>query len=222
MVFRLGSRYSRWLPVFLRTMEELSIRHPGMYDAFMNGHFTSRRTDCAFSAISNDQLHGQNNKLIKGDGGAIVILDNELVLLKWMVSGPEISKIVQEFELTIDKENVDNIEIHHHHEANKSFQSRFIRHVSAVVESVLQDGNNPFSEQDLQTTDTQKILMTASAENSVFEAHKAVQQKLNNFVEDLLIFGRTSLREALQKTNLALFAGSKKPRNSNLLKITDF
>jgi len=146
------------------------------------------------------------------------ILD-ESVLLKWMVSGPEISRMVQELELTTDKEHIFNNEIHHHHEATKSFQSRFIHHLSAVVESVQQDGN-PFCEQDLQTADSQQIMMTASAENSIFEAHKAGQQKFNNFVEDRLIFGRTSLREALPKMYLALFAGSKKPRNSNLLNIT--
>jgi len=48
----------------------------------MMEHFTSRRTDSTFSIISVEHLHEQNNKLIKSDGGAIGIFDNECVLLK--------------------------------------------------------------------------------------------------------------------------------------------
>jgi len=38
--------------------------------------------------------------MIKGDGGAVGILGNETALLKWMVAGPEISRMVREFDLT--------------------------------------------------------------------------------------------------------------------------
>ena len=35
-----------------------------------------------------DQAHEQNNKLVKIDGGAIGILENQNALLKWAVAGP--------------------------------------------------------------------------------------------------------------------------------------
>jgi len=54
------THYSRWLPVFIKTLEELPVRHPKVYEAFQKGHFTSRRTDCTFSAMSDDQLHELN------------------------------------------------------------------------------------------------------------------------------------------------------------------
>ena len=90
--------YSRWLPMFLRDLEELPERHPDVYAEFLQRKFTSNRTTSSFSAMSDDQFHEQNNKKIKCDGGAIGILDNETALLKWMISGPEISRIITEFE----------------------------------------------------------------------------------------------------------------------------
>jgi len=52
---------------------------------------TEKKTNARFSAISDDHLHEQNNKTIKGDGGAADILGSETALLKWMVARPEIA-----------------------------------------------------------------------------------------------------------------------------------
>jgi hypothetical protein len=160
------THYARWLPIFVKTLEELPIRHPKVYDDFLKGHFTSKKSNSAFSAISDDHLHEQINKVVKGDGGAVGIFDNGTALLKWMVGGPEIARMVQEFETSSGISTSDSSK---HHESTNNFQARFKKHVSAVVSSLRQDGN-PFSEQELQTTDNKKILMSASAEKSVFQA----------------------------------------------------
>lgn len=36
--------YSRWLPIFVRDLEELPDRHPDIYEEFLQGNFTSNRT----------------------------------------------------------------------------------------------------------------------------------------------------------------------------------
>ncbi|GBM84561.1 hypothetical protein AVEN_137714-1, partial [Araneus ventricosus] len=41
-----------------------------------------------------DQFYYQDNKRIESQGGAVGISDNEDVLLKWMVSVPDISRII--------------------------------------------------------------------------------------------------------------------------------
>ena len=214
-----STNYSRWLPVFVKTLEELPTRHPIVYEAFMNGHFTSRKSHSAFSAISDDHLHEQNNKMIKGDGGAVGILANPTALLKWMVAGPEISRMVHEFEQTVGRNDIPNGHSHHH-EATSIFQKRYIRHVSAVVKLMREDGN-PFAEQHLQTADNQKICMSISAEQSVFDAAVKGKQKHEEFVSDRLVYGRKSLRDVIQKVSLELFKAPHKKTNSNKLKITD-
>jgi hypothetical protein len=163
--------YSRWLPVFVKTLEELPTRHPEVYEEFQKGHFTSRKANAHFSAISDDQLHEQNNKFIKGDGGAISIMENETALLKWMVAGPEISRMVREFESVNAKCETSGSHNQHHHEDTNSFQKRFAFQVGQVVKTMRKDGN-PFAEQDLQTADNQNIVMSRSAESSVMDAQE--------------------------------------------------
>jgi len=74
--------YSRWLPVFVRTLQDLPEKYPDIHAELLRGNFTSSKTATPFSAISDDQLLEHNNKFIKGDGGAIGILDSENALLK--------------------------------------------------------------------------------------------------------------------------------------------
>ncbi|KAG5884679.1 hypothetical protein JTB14_000376 [Gonioctena quinquepunctata] len=69
--------YSRWFPVFVRTLQDVPEKHPDIHAEFLRGNFTSSKTATPFSAISDDQLHEQNNKVIKSEGGAIGILESE-------------------------------------------------------------------------------------------------------------------------------------------------
>ena len=48
--------------------------------------------------MAHDQLHEQINDMVKGDGGVIGITDNEAAMRCWMVSGPEVSWMLSEYE----------------------------------------------------------------------------------------------------------------------------
>lgn len=56
--------------------------------------------------------------LIKGGGGAIEILKNAEALQRWMIVGPEISRIIADFESV-------NSKIDKHHEQTDRFQRHF-------------------------------------------------------------------------------------------------
>ena len=45
-----------------------------------------------------DQSHKQLNKSIKGEGGAVGLTEDPAALRRWMIAGPELSRIVAEFE----------------------------------------------------------------------------------------------------------------------------
>ena len=51
------THYSRWVPVFIKTLEELPVWHPQVYDEFGigKGHFTSRKTNASFFAWAEQQ-----------------------------------------------------------------------------------------------------------------------------------------------------------------------
>ena len=95
--------YSRWIPVHLRDMVLLQECHQDVYEEFMKGKFTVKKTKHAFSTIAIDQAHEQNNASVKGDGGAVGLTENPAALRRWMVSGPEMARVIGEFEFSTKK-----------------------------------------------------------------------------------------------------------------------
>ena len=74
------THYARWIPVHLRDMAALSMKHPCVAREFGAGNFTVRKTKNVFSSIPIDQAHEPNNALIKGDGGSIGLTDSPAAL----------------------------------------------------------------------------------------------------------------------------------------------
>ncbi len=65
---------------------------------FKQGKFAVNKTSKNFSSIPIDHAHEQNNALVKVDGGAVGLTGNPSALRRWMVSGPEIARIISKFE----------------------------------------------------------------------------------------------------------------------------
>ena len=89
--------YARWLSVFLHDLYCLPADHPSLFQEFLKGNFTVKKSNRVFSNMGFDQAHEQCNKLvksvggaigIKSVGGAIGILDSEDAFLDWAVAGP--------------------------------------------------------------------------------------------------------------------------------------
>ena len=135
------TNYARWLPVHIRDMLAVPTKHPEIYREFLSGKFTAQKTLNAFSAIPMDQAHEQNNELIKGNGGAIGLTENPSALLRWMVSRPELARLVKEFE---DGDEDKHAHLPHHEQSHAS-QTRFKNQVSTLV-SVIEELSNRFEE----------------------------------------------------------------------------
>ena len=88
--------YARWLPIHLRDIASLQKFHLKIAEEFANGNFTVRKTGKAFSNMAIDQAHEQNNAVVNGDGGAIGLTEDPSPLRRWMVAGPELSRLVNE------------------------------------------------------------------------------------------------------------------------------
>ena len=67
--------YARWLSVFINDLSFLLGKNNLVFDTFLNGFFTVRKSERPFSNMATDQADEQNNKLVKTDGGAVGILD---------------------------------------------------------------------------------------------------------------------------------------------------
>ena len=65
--------------------------------SFCNGRIWEGEV-CPFSKFALDHAHEQNNRTVKGDGGVIGLTQNSPALLCWMVSGPEVARVIHEFQ----------------------------------------------------------------------------------------------------------------------------
>ncbi len=150
------TNYARWIPVHLRDMAELPKKHPDIYREFSAGHFTVQKTKRVFSAIPIDEAREQNNACVKGDGGAVGLTDNPSALRRWMVAGPEVARVIGEFE-NADLHWNTRVDTRHHDQAT-SVQISFAKDVCSLV-TVIEELGNPFEEesQDLLVLDTKEI-----------------------------------------------------------------
>eukprot|EP00794_Sanderia_malayensis_P001833 gene1833-2057_t len=149
--------YARWMSVHVRDMAALKMPHPQVAAAFEDGHFTVHKSNHAFSAVAIDQGREQNNAIVKGDGGAVGLFQNEDALTKWMVSGPEIARFLAEFDASsctiIRQEDM------RHYDQFEGIQKDFVKKVKSLTATIT-DMGNPFLEEsnDLLRLDNRDIL----------------------------------------------------------------
>lgn len=160
------TNYSRWLSVHIRDMMTLGDKHPDVLAELHSGNFVVHKTSNKFSAIAIDQCHEQNNAMVKGSGGTIGVTGNPGALRRWMVAGPEISRIITEFEdqaTRLQNRAKDTADLHH--DQHLGVQAAFQKEVRALV-TVLEEMGNPFleSSQDLLVIDTKDVKDTAVAD----------------------------------------------------------
>ena len=119
----------------------IGLTWPEVYSELMKGHFSFLKTKSLFSRMPLDQMHEQNNKYIKGFSGATHLVNHcdDSALVRWELCGPELSRILCEFEEDIDVPKGQKI--HRHHRDNVTFQNNFNSDSSKVYKGF---SCNPF------------------------------------------------------------------------------
>eukprot|EP00112_Aurelia_sp_Birch-Aquarium-sp1_P002705 Seg1300.7 transcript_id=Seg1300.7/GoldUCD/mRNA.D3Y31 product="hypothetical protein" protein_id=Seg1300.7/GoldUCD/D3Y31 len=205
--------YARWLPVHLKDMTELKEKHPGIAREFSKGKFCVQKSYNVFSAISLDQAHEQMNEKIKGDGGMIGLTENSNGLRRWMVSGPEVARIVQEFEDTTEEErNVGKA----HHEDSTAFNKRFAKHVNALHRTFLALGS-PFREdmKDLYSLESKRIC-DPEVHSRLLKLRSLGQKQYEDFVSSRLMARSVSFKEKIRLNKLNVFSNHEKRKESKI------
>ncbi|KAK3736761.1 hypothetical protein QZH41_008001 [Actinostola sp. cb2023] len=200
--------YARWLPVHIRDMVKIEKTNPAVAKEFESGHFVVKKSIRAFSKIPLDHAHEQNNKCIKGDGGAVGLTENSSELLRWMISGPEISRMIHEFESSQELVNLtdgNTVNLKHHEQTN-AVQTKFIKDVKSVCE-VFDNMGNPFTDDssDLLNLDT-KDIMNSDVVTTVRTIEAIGKKKCQDFVENRLEKKTKPLFDTIEKNKLPLFS----------------
>ena len=76
-------------------------------------NFVVHKTNRHFCALALDQAHEQANATIKADGGAIGLTKDPPALRKWMVAGPEVSRLVSLYEVEAQTSELSEHTVHH-------------------------------------------------------------------------------------------------------------
>ena len=153
-----------------------------------------------------DQAHEQNNKCVKEDGGAVGLTESPSQLLRWMVSGPELARIIGEFETSV--ENIVGSEIKlpalKHHEQARSRQIAFNREVQSLT-STIEGMGNPFTETsgDMLVLDTRQIV--DGVKETVNCVEDVGEKQFNDFVSERLILRVKPIMDVIKKNKIVTF-----------------
>ena len=214
-MFALDSHnYARWLFVHYRDMCELPLKHPEVYAEFRNGSFVVHKR--LFSSIAPDHAHKQVNAIMKGEGGAVGLTENPAALRRWIVAGPELARMVKEFEQVISTSESPS-----HHENKPAIQSAFAKDVVNLVSSFEELGS-PFKEtrEDLIALHT-KDVMNEEVVRTVRTVRQLGEPQFKAFLKERLEDKTKLLTDALKKNNLPTFnVQEKKLVSKNKAKIT--
>jgi hypothetical protein len=164
--------------------------------------FVVHKSTHAFSSIALDHAHEQENESIKGDGGAVGITESPAALRRWIIGGPELSRMINEYEVQLHREKHQQTK---HHEQVPSIQNAFLKNVKNLV-NVIEDLGNPFKEDsgDLLVLDTKDIMPTLVVE-SLKDIQKIGKDQYKAFVKERIVNQMKPLSEAIKLNKLPLF-----------------
>ena len=140
---------ARWLTIHWFDLWNLKATFPDVFEYFSKGFFSFQKSNREFSRMGLDQVHGQNNAVIKGCGGATDIVNkvDDSTLIRWETCGPDIARLILEFENSIESDPQPGVARAKHHEDNTSFQKKSILCKGFAINPFLQDKlskmNNP-------------------------------------------------------------------------------
>ena len=199
--------YARWLSVHVQDLKCLQINCPAVHDEFLKGNFVTQKTNHKFSLMPHDQIHEQLNAVVKGDGGVIGLTENDPAMKRWMVAGPEISRIIKEYEDYCNGASMGNSD--KHHEQTKSIQTAFRRDVKHTI-TTFNDMGNPFLEDatDVFSLDT-KVIMSPEAVSSMKTAANVGKSQYETFVKEKLLDNPDTFYDTISKHSLQLFKAPK-------------
>ena len=130
-------------------------------------------------------MHEQNNKVIKGVGGASQLLNrsDESALIRWETCGPDVARIVSEFEDLIADYSYSNTNSKHH-EDTPTFREHFINDVKILYKSSVE---NPFEFKDLTMINNTEMVFSSEVIREVKSIEETGEVQFRNFLEERLI-----------------------------------
>ena len=154
-----------------------------------------------------DQVHEQNNKVIKGAGGASALLNREVdsALLRWEVCSPELARVILEFEESLDKNESFAASYTSHHEDNCSFNNRFSSDVNRLVKSIVV---NPFTKDRLTKLNNPKASAPEKVRDEIESMKTSAKEQLTSFISDRLVSAKVPISQPIKMNKFDIWVCS--------------
>ena len=176
--------------------------------------FSFAKTKGPFSRMALDQVHDQNNEIIKGLGGATSLLNtqDESVFIRWETCGPEVARTLSEFKDSLYTQDASS-RAAKHHEENEKFRQKFNRDVESGYQAV---PCNPFEMASLSTINN-STLFPQSVSDQLKQILFTGEWQVKVIIQGRLLMQKTAITEKTSKTTCSLLnIGSPKSTSINL------
>ena len=208
--------YSRWATIYWYDLAKLQQTCPSVYNELMRGHFSFAKTDKPFSRMGLDQLHEQNNKVIKGISGATNLLNrrDESALNRWALSAPDLAQMIGEFE-DIYQFQVKSDLPKRHHESSPTFQKDFYEDVLKVKTNFV---NNPFELNELTEVTNTELLFDDNIYANLSTLEAVAETQLEQFITERLTTSKMALDAKISLNHFVLPGDdrNRKPRGATV------
>lgn len=136
--------YAKWCALYLEDMLMLEQRAPEVYEQFMRGRFTVKRSFAPFTSVATDQaLEKTINRSSKSTAGIIGITRKKETVAVWDITYHEFLSIVSYFkEVTYFSNDDDEFKVHH--EFSKTDTAKSESAVSKILDYMEEKACNPF------------------------------------------------------------------------------
>ena len=198
--------YARWVSVHLFDLLSPENSFPDVYQNFKDGHFSFQKSNREFSSIALDQVHEQNNAVLKSVAGVTYILNrqDESALLRWELCSHDLAKYLKDFEDVCCQTNVSichQSTTEHHHEDTVAFKDRFINDVQQPNNSF---SANPFTAHTLSPIDNLSIVYNDEIESNIKNIVDIGQRQFECYFEECLIKAKTPIDATIKSNSLRL------------------
>ena len=183
--------YACWLTIHFFDLYIIDTKFPDVYNFLSKGSFSFQNSHLEFSRMGLDQTHEQNNKLIKGCGGANYLLNKvkDSALFRWETWSPEIARVILEFEDCLDRNEILAESSTKHHEDSQPFYERFSFDINRLIKCITA---NPFVHDHLTKLNNKKYCSRVTGK-AIDDLDAMVEKQLET------VYGRLVVRYQFHK-----------------------
>ena len=184
-------------------LKNLETNFPDVYAYFCKGFFSFQKSNRQFSQIGLDQVHEQNNAVIKGSDRASDLLNkvDESALLRWEVCNPEVARLILEFEDAMDDTPQVEVEAKHH-EDNLNFRKNFVADVKVLCKGFAM---NPFQQDKLKKMNNSNISFAEKTVHVLKCMEAKGEEDVVAFITERLVLGKVSICKTIKNNDYDLW-----------------